>query len=298
VSKGRSSSFSLNLWLRKLLPYLLAGQLYLALVWISTGIDPADHPSRGRGLPLPRCPPSWAQKYFPGRSLRGLGLEIFAGTAGITAAFRSLGYSVLDPVDILYGVDVMSGLVDELIRDFLLVWIWASPPCSSFTALRNFEKGGPLRPRGMPEGPPDCPATILGNNLWNRCLRVCELALRRGTYIVIEHPACSRAWQLRTTMSFIGKFKLFYLSCDQCMYQQPTVARFNRKPTRLLTSAFWLRPGCLKCNGSHLHGPPLRGRAAAAAAAYPPLFCQAMAHAFEQWERSGASKPSAPSRCQ
>ena len=106
-AKGRSSSLKLNNILRGLLPYLILGDVSLALLWVETESNYADHPSRFRPLPPPRSPPGWLQEYgVLGVSIFH-GLEVFAGSARITLAHLEAGLSMLDPVDQLWGDDAL-----------------------------------------------------------------------------------------------------------------------------------------------------------------------------------------------
>ena len=65
VAKGRSSSCRLNTILRSLLSYLVLGRLTVCLIWIATGVNPADDPSRFVKLRAPSAPPQWARAFFP-----------------------------------------------------------------------------------------------------------------------------------------------------------------------------------------------------------------------------------------
>ena len=87
-AKGRSSSFKLNGILRCAVPYLVAGRLPLALLWVSTGANPADDPSRNAPLRPPGAVPDWLKDVLSGSEPKcKAGLEIFAGGAVITVAF-------------------------------------------------------------------------------------------------------------------------------------------------------------------------------------------------------------------
>ena len=59
---------------------------------------------------------------------------------------------MLDPIDQLWGDDAFDSRLDWLIRTRQVRWLWLAPSCSSFLPLRNLDKGGPLRPIGLPEG--------------------------------------------------------------------------------------------------------------------------------------------------
>ena len=52
-AKGRSSSKNLNHRLRSCVPWLLAGDLHLVNLWVSTHANPADYPSRDKPIPPP-----------------------------------------------------------------------------------------------------------------------------------------------------------------------------------------------------------------------------------------------------
>ena len=57
-SKGRSSARNLNRLLRQSLGWTLAGCKSLHIVWVRSGANPADHPSRCRRIPEPPEVPS------------------------------------------------------------------------------------------------------------------------------------------------------------------------------------------------------------------------------------------------
>ena len=150
--KGRSSSYKLNGIMRALLPYLIGLGLCIAMVWVSTGANPADYPSRRAVLPPPLPSPTWVRRLVATGSLAGL--EVFAGCAHLTAAFREQGFPMLDPIDILYGPhsDIFKLDIAAWLREGLLNWIWRVPPCSSFSMIRNIDKKGPLRSKEHPAG--------------------------------------------------------------------------------------------------------------------------------------------------
>ena len=63
IAKGRSSSFKLNGILRSLAGFSITMNFHLALVWIATGSNPADHPSRFKAIPPPGEPPDWMRRW-------------------------------------------------------------------------------------------------------------------------------------------------------------------------------------------------------------------------------------------
>lgn len=283
VTKGRSSSFKLNGILRSMIPFLTLSNIVLALLWIQTDSNPADHPSRGRGLPPPRLPPNWLRKFGVGSWLKP-GLEVFAGSARITKSFLAAGFNMLDPVDILWGVDAWESWIDRVIQDGSIGWLWLAPPCCSFSALRNLDPGGPLRPKGCPQGDERIPEVKRGNELWRRGLHLAWLALCCGIPFFLEHPANSKAWELPETKRLLRAVGVKCFVVDWCAYpDHDRLGDPNRKPTRLVTTAGWLESVVKRCPGNHNHGPPLRGSRAKHAGAYPWGFCEQLVCAYKEW---------------
>ena len=286
-AKGRSSSYKLNGILRAMLPHMVLGGLSLGIIWIETSSNMADHPSRFSSLPLPRSPPAWLRKFGVGLSKNIVGLEIFAGSARITDAHRKLGLCMDDPIDLLYGSDACSRLIDEAMLAGRYFWIWLAPPCGSFSPLRNLDHQGPLRPKGFPEGFESHPDVAKGNALWRRALQLLEVALKAGVYVFLEHPCNSAAWRMRETELRLNHGSLRSYTVDWCAYSDETrKGDPNRKPTRIITNAPWLEGVQRRCPGNHVHGPPLRGARARRAGAYPTEFCQLLADALRQWSSS------------
>ena len=277
ISKGRSSSYRLNGVLRAQLPFLIMADLVLALLWIETESNFADHPSRFRPLPSPSRPSAWMARFGPGSDRLPVGWEIFAGTAPITLAYRGLGWKMLEPVEILTGTNAFDPEIDRRIRDGEVDWLWLSPPYRSFSALRHLARGGPLRPAGDPEGDPSDARIQLGNALWERALELAELICQAGGNFILEHPRDSKAWQLRSTEVFMRREGVRRHRLDMCAYHggpEPPA----QKPTILMSNFGWL-PACLRfCPANHEHGERLRGARARAAGAYPWGFAEAVAN--------------------
>lgn len=283
LSKGRSSSFKLNGILRSMLPYLVVGRISLALLWVETESNPADHPSRFREIPPPLTPPRWLRRLVRGRKF--VGWELFAGTGRLTRAHLKKGLEMLEPVELANGSDVMSPWIEERLRAGGIFWVWLAPPCGSFSPLRNLDRYGPLRPKGFPEGDEKVPEVRLGNLLWRRALWLAEFCRVRGIYFFIEHPRDSKAWLMKDTQKLLQKPGVHLYEIHWCMFEDEEREGLpNKKPTRVLTTAPWFKDVIKTCDGSHQHGPPLRGKRAKLAGAYPWGFCRALAEAFLQWQ--------------
>lgn len=282
VSKGRSSSFKLNGILRGMLPFLIFADITLALLWIETDSNPADHPSRGSSIPRPLRTPKWLRKYF--HNTIGTGWEIFAGSCRLTDAHISAGVAMYSPVEILLGTDAMDAWLDDVILHGLVSWVWLAPPCGSFSPLRNLDYGGPLRPKGNPRGDENNPEVALGNMLWKRAVQLATLCYKHGLYFFLEHPRDSKAWQLSETQRLWNCPGVCAHRVDWCMFDDPErEGPPNQKPTRILSTAPWLKEVVRCCDRQHVHGPPLRGKRAKAAGAYPVGFCAELARACKNF---------------
>ena len=283
-AKGRSSSYRLNGILRGMLPHLIFGRLALGIIWIETGSNLADHPSRFSLLPSPKTSPAWLQKLCPGLMRRRVGWEIFAGTARVTSAHVRRGFEMRPPIDILYGGDAFDEIIDQALMNGELFWIWLAPPCKSFSPLRNLDHGGPLRPKGLPEGRVSNHEVRHGNRLWRRALHLVELALKAGTYVFLEHPWHSSAWRMRDSEVIVKHESLKSYRLEWCAFSDMSrVGLPNQKPTRVVTNAPWFKDVPRLCPKNHAHGPPLRGERARLAGAYPLEFCDVLADAFAKW---------------
>ena len=282
VSKGRSSSYKLNGILRGMLPFLIFADITLALLWTETDSNPADHPSRGRPIPRPLSMPNWLKKYLGG--VRSTGWEIFAGTCRLTKSHVECGVPMLDPVELLLGSNALDDWLDQVLLSGKVSWIWLAPPCGSFSPLRNLDKGGPLRPSGNPMGDEANPEIALGNHLWRRAIQLAWLCYKHGIYFMLEHPRDSKAWLLPETQKLWSQHGVFAVQLDWCMFDDHEREGLpNRKPTRILASAPWVHHVVRQCDHQHQHGPPLRGKRAKAAGAYPWEFCKNLAVACKHW---------------
>lgn len=276
-TKGRSSSFRLNGLLRSTLPYLILSRMVLGFLWVETDSNPADHPSRFRELPWQKPPPLWMRKLGVD-FLAKPGLEVFTESARLTQACLQQGLSMFEPVD------ASATWIEEAICQKKIGWIWLAPPCATFSALRNLDRGGPLRPRGNLLGNERNPDIALGNFLWRRALYLAELAYRHGVFFFLEHPRSSKAWQLKDTQQLVSLQGTSLHEFHWCMYEDCERAnKPNKKPTKILSTGPWLKHIVRVCNGQHEHGTPLRGDRAKLGGAYPWGFCEQFANALLFW---------------
>lgn len=281
-AKGRSSSYKLNGILRSLLPFLIFSKICLGLLWVETASNMADHPSRFAQLPPPRSPPGWLKSFGVGDFAKA-GIEIFAGTARLTRAFLDAGFEMFDPIEISMGRDAFEPWLEWLLASGRVAWVWLSPPCGTFSPLRNLDHGGPLRPKGCPEGDPNNPEVAKGNALWFRALQLAWIAYKHGVPFCLEHPLGSKAWLLDETQPWFSLDGLFSHVVHWCAYDDDRTGLPTKKPTRLLSSFGWLSSVVRRCPGCQAHGPPLRGERARLAGAYPWGFCRELAASYLKW---------------
>ncbi len=283
VAKGRSSSFKLNGILRSMIPYLTIANLALGILWIETKSNPADYPSRFCQLPSPRPTPTWLQRLGV-RKVLARGLEVFAGSARLTRSVIAAGLSMWDPIDVLYNGDAFDSNIDSRLLQHLISWLWLAPPCGTFSALRNLDRGGPLRPKGNPRGNEDVEEVRRGNQLWLRALELAWLAWKLGIPFFLEHPRGSKAWLWRESQELMNAAGVFVVEAHWCEYDDSErQGGLNKKPTRIVGTGPWLLPIIRKCSGLHQHGKPLRGSRAKLAGAYPWGFCEEFAAELKKW---------------
>ena len=189
VAKGRSSSYKVNGLLRAQLPFLVMGDLALALLWIDSESNLADHPSRFRELPAPKSPQAWMEKYgVSGRKLL-VGIEVFAGSRRITMAHKEAGVEMFEPVNLCVDALGAQAWVEQLIRGGVLNFIWLAPPRRSFSRLRTDGAGHLLRPPGDPEGDTRVPEVRRENYMWELALYLAGLMYEAGGLLYHRAPS-------------------------------------------------------------------------------------------------------------
>ena len=280
ISKGRSSSYKLNGILRGSVGYLVALDISLKLIWIPSGCNPADAPSRFEEQKERLDMPHWLASHFEPQVDNIKGLEIFSGSGTLTACCVSEGLPMFHPFDTLHGeaFSAFAERIDRWIVGGLVAFVWLGPPCKSFSSLRYMDKGGPLRPTGNPEGNEEVPEIKIGNELWRRALAIADLCYQCNVPFCIEHPRNSVAWKWNKTCELQHRPGVNKIRVDWCAYGAET-----QKPTYLLTSMPWLKDICQLCPKNHVHAPCLRGARALAAAAYPKEFCRDFARGYKLW---------------
>ena len=235
-------------------------------------------------------------------------LEIFSGTARLTAAVRALGVPCLPPIDITVCQEVPSpfdvldcdnwSFIMKLIACGAIKFLHFGTPCNSFSAARK-EDGGPppLRSEEFPEGFPDLEGlnlaiATLGNFFAERTVEAAEAVVRAGGDFSIENPRWSLLWCTIWIRRLMREARTFQVVFDQCAFGAASM-----KPTRILMSHQRLQAGLArKCPGNHVH-EVLKGKVwsdqfgkvvfrTKLAQVYPHAMCSQMAFDIEAlWSR-------------
>lgn len=211
-------------------------------------------------------------------------LELFAGSAHLTAEFARRGYNVLEPRDILLGHDLFDPLQQESVFDDLNykkpALLWVALPCTKWSQWQrlNFaQRKQQLRrerkkQRELVRFAVEC--------AWNQ--------IANGGEVMFEHPRSSDLWDDYAMEGLMDSDLMVYSDIDLCCYDLRATSDGGRlrKPTRIAASHPNLLVGMNRnCPGNHGH-TPTEGRNTKSAGIYTPAFCRAVMQGFKAQERS------------
>ena len=225
-------------------------------------------------------------------------LEVFSGTARLTAILRSMGIPCLPPIDIMVSelVTEPADVVDATFWDFIMQLILLGAiffmhfgtPCNTFSSARKDDGGPPpLRSAEFPEGLPNLDldlfsVTFLGNLFVDRTAEACCALCLLGKDFSVENPLFSLIWSTSALVKVAASCRTINVDFDQCMWGAPSV-----KPTRLMVTDAHFRALEVRCDGSHKHiklkgkvWSPFSGRKVyrtKLAQEYPFRMCEVMA---------------------
>ena len=291
MSKGRSSSYKLNGVMRSLVPHLVTSGLGIGLIWIETGANIADCPSRFTSLPPPCRSPRWLRQFGVAERGQTAGMEVFTRNGGITSACMLAGFRMLPAVDLRCGHDVWAGDIDDLFSGARVDWVWFVLPRGSFLPRRCAPRGVRLRTKEAPEGEEARREIAEGNALWRRTLWLASLALGRGCQVVLEHPAESWAWRMPETQMFAQKWGLHFRSLDLGMFHGSVEEDgSDRRCVRILSNASWLELLERREADDRKDGASRTVTREARGVAHPRGFCEEVANALGQWQEGSASE--------
>ena len=218
--------------------------------------------------------------------------ECFAGCARLTAAVRALdieaeadeasdgGTNFLD----MDAVDDLKKYLQEKQRNGYRVALHLAPPCSTFSRARDRGRRTRLRSRRYPAGLPGKARQVQeANTIAEAAWRLACWAADRGMIVSIENPRTSYMWNFFEQLDGEGE-GAHDIVLSQCRfgapYQKPTILRcWNWYPQKLEKTCS-LSDGVFSCGRTQAEGHEVLefGRGStAAAAAYPPGLCEAIA---------------------
>ena len=252
-------------------------------------------------------------------------LDLFCGTAGVTAAFRALGGDALG-IDHMVDKGRVKGPVSKVDlakkpgQQTVLTWIqqgkvdsvMLAPPCGTSSRAREIplprtarlKKGmqpTPLRSDAWPDGLPHLRGVAklkveTANKLYKFADKVIQACIEGNIPFICENPKRSLMW-------LTTPFQQLHPSCrfqfvHACMYGSK-----RRKSTGLLMN-FEAQNLKLECDGQHPHLPwgmvdtadgHSKQFSTSLETEYPHLFCKQLALAFvEQLQKQGKHLHSSP----
>ena len=184
----------------------------------------------------PVMPSEWRELSSLIRSTPGrVCWELFAGTAGLTHAFRNEGWCAAPPVDVITApaFDLLNPLFLSLVFSIILEGrisvLHLAPPCSA-------------------------PSQV-GNALAEIALRLARAQDRAKGYIQLEQPESSSMLRLPSFRKWLAEVNIFLAVRDICVDGAPW-----QKPTALVANHECILRCSARCPGCRWH-QPLKGYA-------------------------------------
>ena len=183
--------------------------------------------------------------------------------------------------DLTQGYDLRDRQTRMEVLQHIRTWkpalVILSPPCTTFTALRNltnYKRHPEVVQQEEQEG-------LLH---WEFSLQIAEEQDDSHRAFLLEQPKDARSWKHPRAQRLRARSSVYEVTLDMCAFQLRTKdGDLAKKPTMLLTNCFPLVKLLHKrCSGDHRHQPLLGGRAAAAAQ-YTRPFVKAILHGLRRY---------------
>ena len=222
-------------------------------------------------------------------------LEIFCGTAGVSASFRRKGFhssisvdSVLPkaPKSSVTKLDLTrsdhQALVMSWIKDPRVKAVFLAPPCGTASAARNIDIDF-LQPDGVDHlTGSDFDRVAAANILYQFTADVFDLCTELNKPCMVENPRSSLFWCVTAWIDRLYS----HLDCIQD-HQACAYGSTRPKWTRLVANCTEVFTISLTCDGTHKYEPwgvsrqgAKRVFATALEVHYPTALCDAISHAF------------------
>ena len=234
-------------------------------------------------------------------------LELFCGTAGVSAALKQHGIDAV-PIDkiiskspkaMIVKLDLTQYSTQQLVPDWIrmpqVVGIFLAPPCGTASKARTIVLEGetnlpqPLRTPEQPDGVDDLSGADFervqqSNILYDFSAECCDLCVELNKFFACENPKDSLYWD--TTSWQERKYK--HLDLEQ-IHQACAYGSERPKWTKLSANFPEILDINKVCPGNHFHRPwgvqrhnGKRIFATALEVHYPVQLCQAISNAFLQ----------------
>ena len=231
-------------------------------------------------------------------------IELFCGTAGVTACFKRCGFGNAIAVDKTRHTGSLAGIISldltKLEDQQLVEWldspavkaVFLAPPCGTASAARSIELPGENVPRPLRSfEEPDGLSTLHGLDLlrvsaasilYAFTAEIVEKCCLRNTLCMVENPRNSLFWFVTAWVEMTAAQSLHYQDHQACMYGSK-----RPKFTRLCANFEQVCTISALCDGRHEHEPwgiikngAKRTFATALEVHYPKQLCEAIVKAF------------------
>ena len=247
-------------------------------------------------------------------------IELFSGTAGLTAALKQRGFlksfgvdsaRAKRPKSTVLRLNLLTKSAQDLVMQWLsnpaIFFLHAGPPCGTASRAREirlskFCRGPPpLRSRAHPDGIPGLAGAKWArlqsaNLLYSFTAKVIKECLKKNIPFTIESPSRSRFWDTSFWQLVVDEYgdSLYIVDFQSCAFggQRP-------KWTRLVSNRFEFTVLAKECPGNNAHLPWGYAPAGSAhtfstaeEAEYPTGLCKAMSQVVLQLaQRAGHAAP-------
>ena len=235
--------------------------------------------------------------------LQPFAIELFCGSAGLTATMRSLmpssfgvDHSVIRPKSRVIQLNLLEECNQKLVQEWALhpncLWLHFGVPCGTASRAREirlnqFAHGPPpLRDKRFPDGLP--PIRLSAKNLLRvrsanrlyKFMMVLILMLPANKVWTIENPLRSWLWATSYIRAIKRRLRTFFGRFDMCMFGGK---RF--KKTGILTNCKHVMSFQATCDNRHKH-IPFKVRSGkfdtSLEAEYPTRFCKVLTRAVAE----------------
>ena len=210
-------------------------------------------------------------------------LELFSGSARLSAACAATGMKVGPPIDLKTGFNLNSkkgqALAMQLILELQPEIVFMAPVCSPWCSWSNM-KTPEERDRDRK----------LMYPMVDFCAQVAWHQLKLGKRFIIENPEKSQIFYQQVMLKLSQLQDVHFLLFDHCQFgmKDPVSEKFYKKGTYLMHNfpETDLAPIARRCNGSHQHQPvegtiPGLGNRSKLTQVYTFGFCKRLASCFK-----------------